>query len=131
VIFIDSNIPMYLVGAPHRNKVDAQRWLERCAADGTRLVTDAEVFQEILHRYVAIKRRDAISPAFSLLEDAVDEIIPIDLQDVRRARELVLSTVSSTARDALHVAAMERRGIEIIMTFDRDFDAFPGIRRFT
>ena len=28
MIFIDSNIPMYLVGAPHPHKVDAQRLLE-------------------------------------------------------------------------------------------------------
>jgi len=63
VIFVDSNIPMYLVGGPHPNKVTAQRMLERCIADGERLVTDAEVLQEILHRYVAIHRRDAIQPA--------------------------------------------------------------------
>jgi hypothetical protein len=30
-------------------------------------VTDAEVLQEILHRYVAIDRRDAIQPAFDAL----------------------------------------------------------------
>ena len=28
MIFIDSNIPMYLVGAPHPHKADARRWLE-------------------------------------------------------------------------------------------------------
>ena len=31
------------------------------------LLTDAEVLQEILHRYVAINRRDAIQPAFDAL----------------------------------------------------------------
>jgi hypothetical protein len=30
-------------------------------------VTSAEVLQEILHRYVAINRRDAIQPAFDAL----------------------------------------------------------------
>jgi len=34
MIFIDSNIPMYLVGAAHPHKVDAQRLLEQTAADG-------------------------------------------------------------------------------------------------
>jgi len=29
VILVDSNIPMYLVGAPHPHKADAQRMLER------------------------------------------------------------------------------------------------------
>lgn len=32
-----------------------------------RLVTDAEVLQEILHRYVSIARSDAIQPAFDAL----------------------------------------------------------------
>jgi predicted nucleic acid-binding protein len=63
VILVDSNVPMYLVGSPHPHKTDAQRLLERCIASRERLVTDAEVLQEILHRYVAIGRRDAIQPA--------------------------------------------------------------------
>ena len=62
MIFVDSNIPMYLIGAPHRHKDDARRLLERFVAERIPLVTDAEVFQEILHRYVAIDRRDAIKP---------------------------------------------------------------------
>jgi len=60
VIFVDSNIPMYLIGAPHPHKIDAQRMLEKLLSDRVRLVTDAEVLQEMLHRYVAIDRRDAI-----------------------------------------------------------------------
>lgn len=41
-----------------------QRLLERLVSERQRLVTDTEVLQEILHRYVAIDRRDAIQPAF-------------------------------------------------------------------
>lgn len=67
MIFVESNIPMYLVGASHRHKTDAQRLMERLISDRERLVTDAEVLQEILHRYVAIDRRDAIQPAFDAL----------------------------------------------------------------
>ena len=32
---------MYLIGATHRHKVDAQRLLERAIADREKLVTDA------------------------------------------------------------------------------------------
>ena len=77
-IFVDTNVPMYLIGAPHPHKVDAQRLLERAAAGHERLVTDAGVLQEILHRYVALDRRDAIQPAFDLLLAVVDEVFPID-----------------------------------------------------
>ena len=73
MIFIDSNIPMYLVGAPHPHKTDVRRWLEELVSGRERLVTDAEVLQEILHRYVSIDRRDAIQPAFDALLGIVDE----------------------------------------------------------
>jgi uncharacterized protein len=129
VILVDSNVPMYLVGADHPHKVDAQRLLERCVAAGERLVSDAEVLQEILHRYVAIKRREAITPAYEALLAVVDDVLAIDRAILLRARELVLAYEEASARDALHVAVMERHRIEAILTFDKGFDAFPGIRR--
>jgi predicted nucleic acid-binding protein len=129
VIFVDSNIPMYLIGGDHAHKVDAQRLLERCVAARQRLVTDAEVLQEILHRYVAINRREAIGPAYEALLAVVDDVFAIDVDLVVRARELVLAHREVSARDALHVAVMEHHGIDEILTFDRGFDALPGIRR--
>src|SRR5665213_4611415 len=56
VTFVDSNIPMYLVGVPHPNKDAARRALDLCITQGERLVTSAEVMQEILHRYSAVRR---------------------------------------------------------------------------
>jgi len=131
MIFIDSNIPMYLVGAAHPHKVDAQRILERCIADGQRLVTDAEVFQEILHRYVAIHRRHAVQPAFDALGAVVDEVFPIEFRDVGRAKEIVLGSPTLSARDALHVAVMERHGVDSILSFDKGLDGVPGISRMS
>jgi predicted nucleic acid-binding protein len=131
VIFVDSNVPMYLVGAAHPHKVDAQRALERCLAERERLVTDAEVLQEILHRYVAIGRREAIQPAFDALLGVVDAVLPVDLAAADRARAIVLAYQDLSARDALHLAVMEREGIERILSFDAGFDSFPGIRRLT
>jgi uncharacterized protein len=131
VIFIDSNIPMYLVGADHSNKGHARRLIERAVADGEALATDAEVLQEILHRYTAIDRRDAIGPAFDALLGVVDIIHPIELEDVFRARRVVTSASRLSARDALHLAVMQRRGIDRILSFDAAFDGLPGISRVT
>ena len=127
--FIDSNVPMYLVGAAHPHKIDAQRLLERSIADGERLVTDTQVLQEVLHRYVAIGRRDAIQPAFDALLGVVDEVFAVDLAAVERAKAVVLGNPRLSARDALHVATMERHGVERIITFDAGFDDVPGISR--
>jgi predicted nucleic acid-binding protein len=126
VILVDSNIPMYLVGAAHPFKEAARTLLEVAVARRERLVSDAEVIQEIVHRYVAIDRRAFIDPAVDALVGVVDEVYPIELADVMRAGDLVVSSRLS-ARDAIHVAVMLRRGIERIMTFDRDIAAVPGI----
>jgi len=128
VIFIDANVPMYLVGAPHPHRTDARMLLEAAIADRERLVTDVEVFQEILHRYTGIGRRDAIQPCFDALRGVVDEVFPIDLADVERAKTILFGKPLS-ARDAIHVAVMERRGVKRIMSFDAGFDAYPGVSR--
>lgn len=120
---------MYLVGAPHQHKVDAQRLLEGAIVAGERLVTSAEVLQEILHRYVAIGRRDAIQPAFDALLGVVDDVFPIDAADVGRAKKVVDGAPDLAARDALHVAVMERRNVKRIMSFDAGFDRVPGLTR--
>jgi uncharacterized protein len=129
LIFVDSNIPIYLVGAAHPHKTEAQMILERLVAAGQRLITDAEVLQEILHRYAAIGRREAIAPAFQAVLDIVDEVIPIEKLDALRAGEIVQNRVSMPARDALHIAVMERHGIRSILSFDSDFDRWPGLQR--
>jgi len=128
-VFLDSNVPMYLVGADHPHKVDARRLLERAIAEERRLVTDAEVLQEILHRYAAIDRRDAIQPALDAILGVVDEVFPIEKDDVLRAREILLGQPRLSSRDALHVAIMQRFRITQILTLDRGFEAVPGIER--
>lgn len=122
---------MYLVGAPHAHKTDAQRLLEKLVTARQRLATDAEVLQEILHRYVAINRRDAIQPAFDALLGIVDEVLPIEQAVAERAKQIVLAYRQLSARDGMHLAVMQRNGIERILSFDSGFDSFPGITRLS
>jgi predicted nucleic acid-binding protein len=129
LILVDSNIPMYLVGASRPHKIDAQRLLEKLIRDRRRLVTDAEVLQEILHRYVAIDRRNAIQPAFDALLGVTDEVLQVDAATVDRAKQIVLEYHRLSARDAVHLAVMERHSIQQILSFDEGFDGFPGITR--
>lgn len=122
---------MYLIGAAHPHKTDAQLILEGLIAAKERLVCDAEVLQEILHRYAAIERREAIGPAFKALLGVVDEVLPIERQDVLRAAAIVAGKEKQSARDALHIAVMERYGIEMIFSFDGDYDRWPGLERIS
>ena len=129
MIFIDSNIPMYLVGEKHPNKTRARELLDECFDNNERLVTDVEVLQEILHRYSAIERPTAIQPAFEVLLGVVDEVFPVDLADVQRAKEILLGVKGLSARDSVHIATMQRHGVETVMSFDQGFDAYPAVQR--
>jgi predicted nucleic acid-binding protein len=129
VILVDSNVPMYLVGAAHPNKEAARQALEEAVAVGESLCTDAEVLQEILHRYVAIRRPKGIDPAFDVLLSIVDVVYPIERSDVERARRLLRTTPTLSARDAVHVAVMQGRDVDRIISFDLGFDGIPGLVR--
>jgi len=129
MILVDSNIPMHLVGAAHPHKSDAQRLLEELVSQRQRLVTDAEVLQEILHRYASLERRHSIQPALQAVLEIVDDVLAVEKRDVLRAGEILQHPSHLSARDALHIAIMERHGIQRIMSFDRDFDRWPGLTR--
>ena len=105
--------------------------LENLISDRQRLVTDAEVLQEILHRYVAINRRDAIQAAFDALLGIADEVLAIDRATAERAKEIVMGRLQMSARDAVHLAVMEQHGIKRILSLDSGFDGFPGITRLS
>jgi hypothetical protein len=120
---------MYLVGDAHARRAEAVLALERLIAGRERLVTSVEVLAEILHRYGAIDRRDAIQPAFETLLGMVDQVFPVELANVERAKELLAAHRELSARDALHVAVMETHAVTRILTFDRGFDLVPGIER--
>lgn len=129
MVFVDSNVFMYLVGAAHPHKVDAQRRLEGLVADRARLVTDAEALAEILHRYVAVDRRGYIQLAYDALLGVVDEVLPVERATLERAKQLVLQYPTMPVRTAVHVAVMQLRSIDTVLSFDTGFDRVPGIVR--
>ena len=46
-----------------------------------------------------------------------------------RAGEIAQDRALLSARDAVHIAVMERHGIRSVLSFDADFDRWPGLRR--
>ncbi|MCE2528565.1 MAG: type II toxin-antitoxin system VapC family toxin [Acidimicrobiia bacterium] len=131
MIFVDSNIPMYLVGASHRHKDRSLVLVTRLVRDEQPMVTGIEVYQEILHRYTAIDHPDAIDPAFDVLDAIVDDVLGFGMQEIRTARSIIASVPGLSARDALHVAVMRAAGITRILSFDRGFDRCAGIERIS
>ena len=129
MILIDSNIPMYLIGTSHPHKTDAQRILEKLISERQRLVTDAEVLQEIIHRYRALDRLQDIQRAFDSLLHVAEEVLPISLAIMEKAKQNVLAYRQLSARDAVHFAVTQQHGIDRILSFDSGFDGLPGVTR--
>lgn len=120
---------MYLIGAEHPLRSRSRERVEELVAANETLCTDAEVLQEILHRYTSIGRSEFIDPAFEALLSIVDVVHPIERADVERARRLMRTLTRLSARDALHLAVMQSRDVGQILSFDGGFDRVPGIER--
>jgi len=131
MIFIDANIPMYILGADDGLKARALGAVERFAVSGVRFVSDAEVFQEIIHRYTALRRPEAVEPVFNALLSIVDEVFPIELVDVHHAKDLLAEVPGLSARDATHAAIMARHDVTKVLTFDTGFDKIRWIERIS
>jgi uncharacterized protein len=129
VIFVDANVPMYIVGADHPHKIHAQQVIGRLVREQQRLVTSSEVFQEILYRFIVTDRRDKVELAFETLRGVVEDVLAVEGADVFAAKDLLYAHPGLSARDALHVAVMRRHEIREIVSFDRGFDLVSGIRR--
>ena len=129
MIFVDSNVPMYVAGRDHPLREPSRRFLERARAGEIEICTSTEVLQEILYRYAALKRRDLAASVYELFVQVCPVIFPVTLADTDRARTFVAENEQVTVRDAIHVAVMVNNSVNEIATFDQGFDAFEGVNR--
>ncbi|MDO8615278.1 MAG: type II toxin-antitoxin system VapC family toxin [Dehalococcoidia bacterium] len=129
-IFLDANIPTYAAGRPHRLKQPCVQVLRLIGETPASFLTDAEVLQELLHRYLALRRwpegRTVFDEFARLMHQRVEPIYDLD---VALAARLADRYEGLGARDLLHAAVMSRLGIRRIVSADRDFDALPDIER--
>ena len=128
-VFIDSNIAMYVAGAPHPNRDPARRFLDRVAAREVDACTSAEVLQEILWRYAALGKPAVAREVYDLFVEVCPVVLPVTLAETDRARDILCGRAKISARDAMHAAVMLNHGVEWIATFDTGFDSVPGVRR--
>jgi uncharacterized protein len=131
VILIDSNVFMYAAGAVHPNKEPSASWLAAVARGEIDAAIDAEVLQEILHRYRAIRRWEEGKIVFDLARQIVPLVLPIEDDTLIEARGLLDAHESLSARDAVHAAVVRLSSLEAICSYDRDFDDVEGVVRIT
>ncbi len=129
-VFLDANIAIYAAGRAHALKAPCVRVLELAAERSHDFVTDAEVLQELLHRYLALKlwpAGRAVVEGFGAL--MADRIEPVHDVDILEAARMADTHEGLSARDLLHAAVMRRIGSRRVVTADRDFDARDGFER--
>jgi predicted nucleic acid-binding protein len=129
MILIDANIIMYAAGARHPHKQPSALLLARVARGEIEAAIDAEILQEILHRYRALGRWADGRQVYDLTRQLFPSVIPVTAEALDRARRLLDGSKHIMARDALHAAVVMMEGLEAVCSYDRDFDRIPGIRR--
>jgi hypothetical protein len=80
---------MYAAGAEHPHKAPSVSLLRSIAMGEIDAAVDAEVLQEILHRYRAIRRWDEGREVYALARRIVPLVVAITDQIVGRARDLL------------------------------------------
>jgi uncharacterized protein len=129
VIYVDSNVPMYLVGAAHPNKQRVIELIPRLLTARERLVTSAETFQEVLHRYHALGDRRHLNAAYEALETMVSFTSEVTKEDVDGARVISGNYTGLSSRDCLHASVMRRLECDKIWSYDAGFDVVAAIQR--
>ena len=129
--FLDVNVPMYAAGGEHRYKAACVWVMNEIAYDRLSVVIDAEIIQEILYRFGAIRRwQTGVQMAESLLA-LVPVVLPVTVTDIKTAVSLFARYAPQgiTARDVLHAAVMETHQLSRIISTDAHFDQLAGITR--
>jgi predicted nucleic acid-binding protein len=129
MIFVDSNIPMYVAGRDHPLRAPARRLLDRARRGEVDICTSTEVLQEILYRYAALKRLDLAAEVYDLFVQLCPVVFPVTLADTDRARRLLIEAKDVSVRDVVHAAVMLNNGVSRIATFDEGFDRLDDIER--
>ena len=128
--FIDANVPIYASGREHPNKEPCAQILTMVAERPLSFVTDVEVLQELLHRYLASRRwilgRRVLRDFAEAMQDRIE---PVYEEDVHLAGSLADRHPEVSARDLVHTAVMQRLGVDRIISSDADFDRLPGVTR--
>ena len=117
--FVDANVFIYYVGGEHPLRGKARAFIADSLSQDRRLVSSAEVLQELLHVYIPPRRWATLDAAFELVNGCLDEVWPIEKGDVELARDLARFHPGLSSRDLIHLACCHRRDVDDVMTFDR------------
>ncbi|MFQ5737861.1 MAG: type II toxin-antitoxin system VapC family toxin [Acidobacteriota bacterium] len=127
--FLDTNILMYAIGKKHPYKQPCIKVLEQIRSEVIHVVTNVEVFQEIIHRYWSLQEQEVAAVAFSSMKKLCERVFPVLEADVDKAFQILQAYPCLGVRDAIHAATMINNGLRKIISTDKHFDEIEGIVR--
>ena len=129
VIYVDSNVPMYLVGADHPHKHRVVELVPQCCLREKRSSRVPRPSRRSSTAIWPIRDRVHLNAAYDALEAMVVSIADVRKEDVDRARTLSADHPSLSSRDCLHVSVMRRLDCARIWSYDSSFDLVPSVLR--
>lgn len=128
-VFIDVNIVMYAAGGPHAHREPSARLLERIVHGEVEAVSDTEILQEVLYRFWRLNQIKVAVKMIDQVVQLIPALLPIEASDGILAASLLSQHPQIEPRDAVHAAVMLRHRITHLYSYDRHFDAIPGLTR--
>ncbi len=128
-VFVDSAVMMYAAGRHHPLRAPSLRFLGQVANGSVQAATSVEVVQEILHRYLSIRKPGLAARVAQDTLDMFAPVIPITHALIRRVPDLASRYPGLDARDLVHVATCLHEGITEIVSPDRGFDQVAELHR--
>ncbi len=128
-VFVDTSVIMYAAGTDHPLRSACVAVMKAVDGGHIEAATSAEVVQEILHRFLAIRRPDIADALARSTLDTFAPVLPITHALMRRVPDLARRYPGLSARDLIHVATCIHEGITEIISTDRGFDAVSEVRR--
>ena len=120
---------MYAGGRAHGLRQPCQAILRNVESARLDAVISAEVVQEILHRFSALREPRLGAEMARAAIDLFAPVVPVTYDVMRRMPDLVERYPDLSARDLVHVATCLEEGIGAIVSPDRGFDSVSGLAR--
>jgi predicted nucleic acid-binding protein len=129
MMFLDSNVFLYAIGADHPHRSACASLLERLGRGEVEATTNTEVLQEVLFVLERRSRRAAAIEYGRNIMRLFRELLPVTHHEMALACGLLARYPRLSVRDAVHAATMLQNGIKQIVSFDPDFDTIAEIKR--
>ncbi len=130
MILIDTNVFMYAAGKESPQKGPCQRFLEKIVGgEGPAVCTNAEVLQEILHRYRNLKVPEVGFQLFDAITHLGIPVLAVTDRAMMEARRFLEEYPALSTRDSVHLGVMREHGIEEVLSYDTGFSDVPWVKR--